>query len=236
MRNFILIASIVLFSAFPVQAEKTLVFSGLENSKLGVMVEEVIEESYSRIGIRAKIKWLPGARALRMANDGEVDGAQLRVAGIRKKFLNLIMVPVPVYETQIVVFTKNANFPVKGWASLKPYKIGVPAGYTAVLDNVKGFFCWTVSYIQIFKMLDANRVDIGVVDRFNGTMTINQLGMDDIKILEPPLSTIRFYNFLHKKHKDIVPGITASLQAMKDEGKIREIWDKYESKFTKDRP
>ncbi len=182
----------------PVQAEQKLIFSGLQNSNLGLMVEEVLQKAYQQIGIRSEIKWLPGARALNMANDGEVDGAQLRVAAVSKKFTNLIMVPVPVYETDIVVFTRNAEFPVRGWASLKPYRIGMPGGYTAILDNVQGFNIWTVNYVQIFRMLDTDRVDIGVVDRFNGLLTLNKLGFTGIRILEFPLSTIQFYNFLHK--------------------------------------
>ena len=236
MKHFIFITLSILLAALPVQAEEKLIFSGLQNSKLGLMVEEVLQQAYQQIGIRAETQWLPGARALRMANNGEVDGAQLRVAGVSKKFTNLIMVPVPVYETEIVVFTKNAEFSVKGWASLKPYRIGVPGGYTAILDNVRDFNCWTVNYVQIFRMLDANRVDIGVVDRFNGLVTVKKLGLKEIKILEPPLATIQFYNFLHKKHKAIAPRITASLQQMKDEGKIRKIWDKFESKFIKAQP
>ncbi|MCP4690797.1 MAG: amino acid ABC transporter substrate-binding protein [Desulfobacterales bacterium] len=237
MKRFIFFVALgVLLAVSPVRAEEKLVFSGLQNSKLGLMVEEVLRVAYQRIGIRAETKWLPGARALRMANDGEVDGAQLRVAGIRKKFTNLLMVPVPVYETDIVVFTRDATFPVDGWDSLKPYRIGVPGGYTAILDNVRGFNIWTVNYVQIFKMLDTNRVDIGVVDRFNGMVTINHLGLKGVGVLEPPLSTIQFYNFLHKKHQDLLPRITASLQGMKEEGEIRRIWKKFEAKFTGERP
>lgn len=239
MRRFIFITLSIIMTVQTIQAEQSaekLIFSGLQNSELGLMVEEVLQEAYQRIGIRAEIKWLPGERALRMANDGEVDGAQLRVASVSEKFTNLIMVPVPVYETEIVVFTKNTDFPVNGWASLKPYRIGVPGGYTAILDNVRDFNCSTVNYLQIFKMLDANRVDIGIVDRFNGLLTVRKLGLSKIRILNPPLSNIQFYNFLHKKHKDIVPRVTASLQQMKDEGKIREIWDKFESAFTKEKP
>jgi polar amino acid transport system substrate-binding protein len=236
MGRIIFITLIILLAVQPVQAEEKLIFSGLKGSNLGLMVEEVLQEAYEQIGIEIEIKWLPGERALHVANDGEIDGAELRVAAISKKYTNLIMVPVPVYESDIVVFTRNETFPVKGWASLKPYRIGVPSGYTAILDNVRGFNCWTVKYTQLFRMLDTNRVDIGVVDRFNGLMTINQLGLKGIRILSPPLETIRFYNFLHKKHKDLVPRITASLQQMKDEGKMRQIWDKFESTFTGKKP
>ena len=234
MKHMIFMILSILLAVQPVLAEETLVFSGLENSKLGLMVEEVLQQAYQQIGIKAEIAWLPGARALQMANDGDVDGAELRVAGISKKFTNLIMVPVPVYETEIVVFTRNTEFPVEGWNSLEPYRIGVPAGYTAILNHIEGFNCWTVNYVQIFKMLDAGRVDIGVVDRFNGMVTIAQLGLADITVLEPPLSTIRFYHFLHAKHADLVPRVTESLQQMSDDGTLRDIWNDFETTFTKE--
>ncbi len=229
---FIIIMSFLL-TVSPVQAEKKLIFSGLQNSKLGQMVEDVIKKAYQQIGITAETKWMPGVRALNVANNGEVDGAQLRVASIRKKFTNLIMIPIPVYETKIVAFTKNKKFSIQGWNDLKPYRIAVPAGYTAILDNVQGFNYWSVNYRQIFKMLDSDRVDIGVVDSFNGMVTISQLGIKGISSLEPPLKSIQFFNFLHKKHKNIVPQITQSLQQMQDEGKIQEIWAEFESKFAR---
>jgi len=80
-------------------------------------------------------------------------------------------------------------------------------------------------------MLDTNRVDIGVVDRFNGLVTLHQLGIKKIRMLEPPLSRIKFYNFLHKKHEDIIPRITESLQQMHNDGKIKEIWNNFESQY-----
>ena len=212
-------------------AKEELVFSALQNSSLGKMVEEVLIEAYAKIDIEAKMRGLPGARALNIANSGEVDGAQLRVETILKKYKNLIMIPTPVYETEIVVFVKNKKFKVDGWDSLKPYRIGAPAGYTAILSHLKGFNYWELTYEQIFKMLDSGRVDIGVVDRFNGLNTIAKLNLKDINYLPTPLKTIKFYNFLHKKHKNILPKITKAMRELKEEGRLKEIWQKYEKKL-----
>ncbi|MEE4354965.1 MAG: transporter substrate-binding domain-containing protein [Desulfococcaceae bacterium] len=244
MRYFICIMLGIMGMLHPVHAAEeqpepfteTLVFSGLENSELGLMVEEVLTQAYRNIGIRAEIKWLPGARALQMADEGKVDGAQLRVAGISKKCRNLLMVPVPVYESDIVVFTKKKNFPVSGWAGLKPYKMAVPEGYTAILDHVTGFNCWVVNYRQMFRMLDAERVDIAIVDRFNGLLTVRKLELEGIRILEPSLSRVCFYNYLHKKHKGILPRITASLEKMRDEGKMQAVWNTFETGAAKKKP
>jgi len=99
MRYFVFIILSILLAVQPVRAEEKLIFSGLQNSKLGLMVQEVLQKAYQQIGIRA----------------------------------------------------------------------------------------------------ETNHVDIGVVDRFNGLMTVGKLGLRGIRILEPPLSAVRFYNFLHKR-------------------------------------
>lgn len=226
---------IVLFMGFlmalvsgPVQAQDKLVFSALEGSPLALMVEDVLKEAYLRIGIEAELAFMPGPRALHMADDGKVDGAELRVETIHNRYKNLIMIPVPVYKTEIMVFSKNVTFPVNGWQSLKPYTIAAPAGYTAILDHLTNHSVWSVTYEQIFMMLDSDRVDIGVVDRFNGLITINKLGLTGIKTIPPPLKTIAFYNFLHKKHQNLLPRITAVMQEMESAGEIKAIWVRHE--------
>lgn len=236
MKSFVVVVLSIIMLSQSVQAKDKLVFSGLRNSKLGVMVEEVLKQAYRRIGIESEIRWLPGMRALQMADNGEVDGAQLRVAGIRKKYTHLLMIPVPVYVTQIVAFSKDPEISVDGWGSLKPYRLGAPNGYTAILDNIQGFNFWEVTYVQIFKMLDKNHVDLGIVDRFNGTITVHDLQLKDIHILDLPLAEIAFYHFLHEKHRPLVPRITASLQQMEQEGEIRQIWTRFEKAFTGDAP
>jgi polar amino acid transport system substrate-binding protein len=220
-----------LIGLHPAIARDRLVISALENSKLGLMVEAVLETAYDRIGIEVETAWLPGARALQMADDGAVDGAQLRVASIQQRFTNLLIVPVPVYISQIVVFSRTVDFPVQGWESLKPYRIAAPGGYTAILDHITGFMHWAVTYEQIFRMLDGGRVDIGVVDRFNGLVTLNTLKLEGIKTLKPPVSEVRFYHFLHRRHAALVPEITAALQQLDASGEITAIWARFEREF-----
>ena len=230
MKKYFLLLMFMLLAwpGAPVHAQDKLVFSALEGSPLGIMVGEVLKEAYKRVGIEAELAFMPGSRALQMADDGKVDGAELRVETIRNRYKNLIMIPVPVYKTEIMVFSKNADIQVDGWESLKPYKIAAPAGYTAILDHLENHSVWRVSYEQIFRMLDAGRVEIGVVDRFNGLMTLGKLGLTGIKPISPPLKTIAFYNFLHKKHAALVPRITAVMQEMEKAGEIQAIWRRHE--------
>jgi hypothetical protein len=53
------------------------------------------------------------------------------------------------------------------------------------------------------------------------------LQFEDLLIF--PLVFIPGYHYLHKKHKDLVPGITSALQEMENEGLIRKMHEEYEA-------
>ena len=45
-----------------------------------------------------------------------------------------------------------------------------------------------------------------------------QMGIKNIRVVEPPLAVREMFIYLNKRHADKVPGITAALRAIKDEG------------------
>jgi len=138
MKHFIFITFSILLTLQPVQAEEKLIFSGLQNSKLGLMVEEVLQQAYQRIGFKAETQWLPGARALRMANSGEFDGAQLRVASV-------------------TLLTLQLSLPVK-WHPPKP--IHTYASVTAGVGSLSGALHGGAN-TRVMQML----LEIGSVDK-----------------------------------------------------------------------
>lgn len=134
------------------------------------------------------------------------------------------MIPIPVCFLELVVLTKNTQFPVQGWQSLEPYKIGIRRGAKIVEVNTKGMKRHVVSqYEQLFKLLDIGRIDIAVTSRVQGLTLIQKFDLEGFKILEPPLKTTNLYHYLHKKHENLVPKITASLQEMEKKGEILKI-------------
>ena len=69
-----------------VEAQDSLVLSST-GSPIAKVAEKVLKKAYQRIGIQIQIEIYPAARALKMSNNGEVNGEVNRIKGINKKFL-----------------------------------------------------------------------------------------------------------------------------------------------------
>ena len=178
-----------------------------------------------------------------MANQGGIDGELFRGNINRDEFPNLLCIPVPILNIEIVVFTKDVEFEVTGWDSLQPYTIGFQVGMKRIETGTKGMQVESVTTTeQLFMKLAAGRNDIVVLPRdlgmdvlksmmVLGSDVINLNTLQGIKVLEPPLYRDFLYHHLHSKHAELVPKITAALQEMADEKLIRHITEEVEAEF-----
>jgi polar amino acid transport system substrate-binding protein len=212
---------------------KTLVITGGEETNSIVRVAQlVMTDIYQKLGYHVKFRHCPLKRALMAANAGIYDAEVARVKGLEAKFPNLIRIPVAIYQIEGVAFTKNKDFPIDGWESLRPYKIGVLRGVQFAekgTENLNREI--SNSLISMFKKLDAERVDVVVEAKLNGIITIKQLKLhDSILILNPPLETIELFHYVHKKNEHLVPKLTEILRQMKQNGSLDELIRKSEQK------
>ncbi len=229
---FIFVMAGIILAGMPVNAQEKMVFSTFPESGIALVYKKILRQAYQRIGISIEIKDYPAERALDMSNSGKADGEAARLTAIEKKYTNLIRVPVPLHVVKVVVFAKQAEFPVVGWESLKPYKIATLRGYKQVEGKIQGMKYMTLpGYDQVLRMVDTGRADIAILTMLDGLKAIKALKLKGIKMLEPPLSESVLYHYLHKKHENIVPKITASLQQMEKEGLIRKIGDEVKSEL-----
>ncbi len=219
--------SIIIVFVFTVQsvsAQETLVFSTFPaDSPIVKICQAIMEAAYEKIGIDVVIQHYPPARGLQLANGGQTDGELYRSVRIDGKFSNLVMVPVAMTHTEIVVFTKDVEFPVEGWESLQPYRIGVERGFKLAEARTEGMNTQSANVEQTFQMLDAGRVDVVISTRRGGSGYVNKLHLKDINILTPPLETDMLHHFLHKKHQNLIPQLVETLENMKETGEIDAI-------------
>ncbi len=215
----------ILFCTTWVGAQEKLVFSMIPGTPLSEIGRLTLTEAYQKIGIMVSFAELPGERALYMSNWGDVDGETMRIAGIEKKYTNLLKIPVSYVSFQGVVFTKKLDFNVEGWKSLKPYQIGILRGSKFAENGTKGMKRNILSnLIQLGKMLKIGRIDLFVESRLNGLKLLQQAKVYNYKILEPPLIQLPLYHYLHKKHKKLVPKIRTSLKTMQTKGRFQKIY------------
>lgn len=230
MKHAILILVLVVMGLAPTtvgaaQGQHFVIATLMDSVPVMIISEKVLSEAYKRLGMTIAIKAFPGERALQTANAGLVDGELYRKEGIEQTYPNLIRVPVAITEGEIVVFTTGKRFPVQGWQSLLPYKVGYIRGVKVIESSLMpGTKAVPVRNItELFRLQKAGITDVVVETRTSGLKAIKALELKDIFILEPPLLTFKLYHYLHKKNQNLIKPLSTVLEQMEKEGVIRDI-------------
>ena len=191
---------------------------GLSEDEAGTVI---LTEAYRRIGIKLKIKRLPAKRAIVMTNQGKFDGDLQRIDAVKNLYKNLVQVRPPINFLEASAFTVGLEFPINGWDSLRPHRIGIIRGIKFAEVNTKGMNRVLVSdYDALFKMLKAGRVDVAVLPRVNGLFQLTKFGFDDIRDLKPALLRIDLFHYLHRKNSHLLPRLSAVIEDMRDKGEL----------------
>lgn len=219
------VAAIALLALPAAQANGIVVSTLAETSPVTEAAEKVMTEAYRRLGMTLQVKPLPGDRALQSANDGLVDGELYRGGDVALTFTNLVKIPVVISTVDFVVFAKDKTLPVRAWKDLAPYTVGYKRGIKAIESNLpKATKAEPVAATeQAFKKLETGRNDAVVAVRLTGLLALNELGMKQITVLDPPLLSLKLFHFLHVKNQALADRLTVTLQQMEKEGVIKNI-------------
>ena len=211
---------------------KSLVLSSPKGAALHHASVLVLKEAYKKINVPVTFKEQPGARSLKTANAGKVDGEVTRINAVKKKFKNLVQIPVAINYLEGVVFTKDKTFKVNGWKSIKPYKIGIVRGSKFVEKGTKGMNTHVVaSYKIAFNLLNKGKVDIVVAPYLAGYVNLKKMNLKNIKALKPAIVKLDLFHYLHKKHAGLVDKLKVELTKMKKDGSIKKIRKDFVSKL-----
>lgn len=194
--------------------------------------DQVVREALKRIGYQLVTTRLPAERALINANRGIDDGDLIRVAGLEKRYTNLIPVPETVMVIDMVLFTRNLSaFVVADWSSVKSHSLAIISGWKIMEKNF-GKFSDQITIIktdgadQSFALLLKDRVDFVAYSNWSGLGYLKKHSITNITLLQPPLASPKFYIYLHKKHKKIVPLLAASIKQMKSDGSYQALFNR----------
>ena len=192
------------------------------------ILDRVLKEAFSRLGLRATLQMLPAERCLIDSNAGVSDGEVGRVVGMERLYPNLVMVDEPIIESRaFVALAEGVRFETRSWDSLAPYHVGMVKGWKIfenTVDQAKSIIK-VESTRALFRLLKNDRVDVALNARLDGLYMAKQLGMADIQVMEPPFATLKLYLYLHKKHIDLIPRVETALADMKTDGTFYRIYD-----------
>lgn len=188
-------------------------------------LDVVAGEAFRRAGLRLKLVKLPPERGLVNANAGIEDGDLTRIAGLEINYPNLVRVPEKLMDWHFVAFARQAKPKEATWASLEPLSVGHIKGWKIFEQNLRSTTHITTADTpdQLFTMLDKNRIDVALYERWLGYALAQQMRIQNLHVVEPPLAVREMYIYLHQRHASKVPAIAAALRAIKAEGLYTQI-------------
>lgn len=183
------------------------------------MLDRMLKEAFSRIGVQVEFVTLPSERSLAMADAGEIDGDNNRVAGLQQRYPNLVQVPESNMRYEFMAFATRPGVRVNGWRDLDRLRVAHVIGWKIFDDNVTAPQVTRVGTArQLFSFLDAGRADVVLFDRIGGRYFLRTLGVGKAYAVEPPLAKRDMFLYLNARHAALIPALSRSLQAMKADG------------------
>lgn len=183
------------------------------------MLDRMLKEAFARIGVQVEFVTLPSERSLALADAGELDGDNNRVAGLQHRYANLVQVPESNMSYEFMAFATQPGVRVNGWRDLDRFRVAHVIGWKIFEDNVSAPQVTRVGTArQLFSFLDAGRADVVLFDRIGGRHFLKTLGVSKGYAVEPPLARRDMYLYLNARHAALIPALTRTLQAMKADG------------------
>ncbi|MEM5527896.1 hypothetical protein WN093_03595 [Gammaproteobacteria bacterium AS21] len=212
----IILIALMLFLHNVTQASNQLVFSTgyffiFEKGK------NIVSQIYQKLDYDIVIKQYPDKRALKMSNNGEVDGELLRIKGMQQYYPNLRMVPTAIDQLDAQALAIDLDVEMNDWQDLKPYKIGIINGIKYAQIGTLGMQVHPVNtYQELFDLLERKRVDVIVCTKFACDYELKKLQDNNIKSLGV-VQRIPLYHYLHRKHEKLIPLLNAKIIQMHKE-------------------
>ena len=210
---------------------KNLTFSQIKNIPDQVIGAKLLENIYSKIGIKIKFEHFSGKRALAESSKGVTDGEVTRIFRIGKAYKTLLRVPTPISYIESSGFVKvGSSIEASKWSDLKLYRVGRTRGVLHAELGTKGFKRVLVitNPKQHIPLILRDRIDVFVEARFNGLILIKKYNASGKIIpLNPSFQKLDIYHYLHKKNKHLINKLNDVILEMKKTGELSKLREKY---------
>ncbi len=184
------------------------------------------QEALRRLGLGFRLVNQPSERSLQAADQGEVDGEGLRVAGLEAQYPQLVRVPEAYVGISFVAFAHGAGVTLdRGWDSVRQHRVAFISGWK--LFEAHAGDARAVHKVeraeQLFEMLAHGHVDLALYTRADGVALVRRLGLDRIAPLAPALKDVDMFLYLHRRHAALAPRLAQTLRDMKSDGSYNRI-------------
>ncbi len=190
------------------------------------IVDRLLIEAFRRANIGLSLRKVPPARAGSLVNSGIEDGCGPRVAEFSDHFPNLVRIEEPVIIFEMMAYTKLPDIEVFKWDDLAGHTVGHVFGAVMLDNKVRTHAGTTVKLRnprQVFQLLQQDRIDIGIAERWTALDLMKKLRLGNVRVLAPPLERRPLYFYVHRDHARLAPRIAEGLRAAKADGTYAKI-------------
>lgn len=162
----IIILLIFLAYGTGINAQTLLLNTPLLKSHQTAEVKEILAimtEAFNTLDIKVEYRYRPDKRSITEANAGTVDGEFARIATIVDQYPNLVIVPEPLANSNLVAFSLQPDIKLSDYKiEQHQYRIAYLSGWanaTALLKDYENKVA-VAAFDVLFKLLASKRVDV----------------------------------------------------------------------------
>lgn len=187
--------------------------------------QRLIHALAEKLGRSAELEVIPASsRALKLADDGIIDGLAGRVAGLDKEYSNLVAVPERMFVNDFVACASPGGKLPADWATVAPFSVAYVIGWQIFEHNLPRVRELTTvkDSAQLLGLLKAGRVELILHERWQVLWLAREAGIP-LVCAEPPLARVPMFIYLHRRHADLAPSVAGILRRMKKDGSYDAI-------------
>lgn len=225
---------ILLLSIFASQSVNALTIAVPASTPSMLIYANVLKEIYKRAEIPLEFKTLPTQRALNQSSEGIVDGELVRIHKVGDLYPTLRRVPTSYTYFESRAFSRSAGAEMAiqrdGWHVLRDFRVGIVRGMKFAEEiDIKGWKNVEVvtGTDQLLRMLDSDRIDIAVTNKFSGLVLIKEFGLESVHLIKPAMQKHELYHYLHEKNKQYIPILDEVIRAMDESGELQQLNEKF---------
>lgn len=225
---FSLVLPLLVNDTYVFAAEKTITLSTQKSkdSPAGKFLDLIYTEAFKRLGMIFVYQTFPAKRSSILSDTGKVDGELSRIYSYNEVHQNMIRVEEPHWTSGFIAAATDTSIHLDGWESLKntDYKVVYMAGIKGCEINLPRVVIQenlhTVTQTSHgFRMVLKGRIDIHIGSEMDMLSVLESDEFSDSALrVVGVLDKFTAHAFLHEKHQELVPKLSAVLKEMKKEG------------------
>jgi len=209
----------LLFGSLLVQAAPVIRVVSLLQLKADHPTVLLLQQAYRQLGLEMRLDLMPIDRATLELNRGVlVDAALVAASSFAKFNPGLLKVPVPIYQLDLRVFSRDPTLSIRRWQDLRPYQVMFLQGMTSVALRLQQHQMQdqfeVLSMGQALQRLALGRNQLAILPKAEAEAMLSELRLEKVFMAAEPLEVMPAYHYLHPKHQHLVVPLTQVLSRL----------------------